>query len=284
MKLTKCANNHFYDADKYDECPHCGAQAAPTGMRTGQPVWRGAENRETERISETALRDDSGSPPPQTAAEIAQPASRAEPYPDAAFPERTPDPAYADAPSAPPSAGGTDWPPSAPSAAPPSAAPPPAAASPAAAAPAAPLRQAVSEAAPYELPRQTEQKTMAFYGLGESEPVVGWLVCVKGEHYGQAFGLKSGQNFIGRAVNMDVWLEKESSVSRNRHAVVVFEPRSRSFFVQSGESRGLTYLDGELVLASAKLDAYSKISVGNCDLIFSPFCGENFSWDTDIDG
>lgn len=25
MKLTKCSNNHFYDGDKYSQCPHCGA-------------------------------------------------------------------------------------------------------------------------------------------------------------------------------------------------------------------------------------------------------------------
>jgi hypothetical protein len=23
MKLTKCENNHFYDADKFRLCPHC---------------------------------------------------------------------------------------------------------------------------------------------------------------------------------------------------------------------------------------------------------------------
>lgn len=23
MDLTKCNNGHYYDAEKYDECPHC---------------------------------------------------------------------------------------------------------------------------------------------------------------------------------------------------------------------------------------------------------------------
>lgn len=23
MKLSKCANGHFYDSDKYPECPYC---------------------------------------------------------------------------------------------------------------------------------------------------------------------------------------------------------------------------------------------------------------------
>ena len=27
MNITKCYNGHYYDADKYDECPHCGESA-----------------------------------------------------------------------------------------------------------------------------------------------------------------------------------------------------------------------------------------------------------------
>lgn len=34
MNLQKCPNNHFYDAEKYDECPHC----RKAGISTMQPV------------------------------------------------------------------------------------------------------------------------------------------------------------------------------------------------------------------------------------------------------
>ena len=30
MKLTKCPNGHFYDADKHSECPYCNG-----GLETG---------------------------------------------------------------------------------------------------------------------------------------------------------------------------------------------------------------------------------------------------------
>ena len=30
MKLTKCASGHFYDADKYPECPYCNTGQAKT--------------------------------------------------------------------------------------------------------------------------------------------------------------------------------------------------------------------------------------------------------------
>jgi hypothetical protein len=131
------------------------------------------------------------------------------------------------------------------------------------------------------LPSQAEEKTVAIYSVNETDPVVGWLVCIKGEHYGQSFTLKSGRNFIGRAAGMDVWLEKDKSVSRNKHAILIFDPAGVSFFVQPGESGGLTYLDGELVLSPVKMSARSKISVGGCELLFVPLCGEGFSWASD---
>ena len=28
MNLTRCEFNHYYDADKYSECPHCKKEAA----------------------------------------------------------------------------------------------------------------------------------------------------------------------------------------------------------------------------------------------------------------
>ena len=35
MKLTKCPNGHFYDADKHPECPYCngGLEAGSTAIR-----------------------------------------------------------------------------------------------------------------------------------------------------------------------------------------------------------------------------------------------------------
>jgi len=122
-------------------------------------------------------------------------------------------------------------------------------------------------------------KTMAFYDFGDAEPVVGWLVCIRGEYIGQSFNLKAGTNFIGRALTMDVPLAKDTKVSRDKHAIIIYEPQNRVFFVQPGESRGLTYLNGELLLAYRPLNNGEKVAVGNSEFIFIPFCGENFAWE-----
>ena len=52
---------------------------------------------------------------------------------------------------------------------------------------------------------ETSQETVGYFeGSIGLEPVVGWLVCVKGNHFGEDFRLKVGRNFIGRAPTMDV--------------------------------------------------------------------------------
>ncbi|MBP3622256.1 MAG: FHA domain-containing protein [Lachnospiraceae bacterium] len=111
------------------------------------------------------------------------------------------------------------------------------------------------------------------------EPVVGWLVCISGEDAGKHFALKSGRNFIGRGNNMDVVLANDKSVSRDKHAIILYEPRKREFLAQPGESRELFYVNDEVVLNTEKLKAYDKLLIGATELYFVPFCGEIFAWE-----
>jgi predicted component of type VI protein secretion system len=120
---------------------------------------------------------------------------------------------------------------------------------------------------------------MAFYNLDGAEPVVGWLVCLQGEYLGQSFNLKAGRNNIGRALNMDVALAQETSVSRNKHAIITYEPQKREFFIQPGEGNGLTYVNDELIMTFAPLKEGDKIKMGNSAYLFAPLCGAAFTWD-----
>lgn len=121
--------------------------------------------------------------------------------------------------------------------------------------------------------------TVSYYETKSGlEPVVGWLVCIEGDEVGASFELKSGRNFIGRSTKMDVVI-KDHSVSRDKHAVVLYEPKKREFLAQPGESRELFYLNNEVVLNFEKLKAYDVIQVGNTKLMFMPFCSETFCWD-----
>lgn len=109
-------------------------------------------------------------------------------------------------------------------------------------------------------------------------PCVGWLVALGGGHLGQDFRLKAGKNFIGRSIHMDVALTEDKSVSRERHAIVVYEPKAHLYLVQPGESSGLVYKNDEVVLTPVKLEAYDVVTVGEVDLLFMPLCGARFNW------
>ena len=101
-----------------------------------------------------------------------------------------------------------------------------------------------------------------------------------GAHVGQDFHLKVGKNFIGRDIQMDIALVGDKSVSRNRHAIVVYEPKKHLYLVQPGDSSGLVYRNNEVVLSPVKLEAYDMITVGDVNLLFMPLCGERFNWST----
>ena len=125
-----------------------------------------------------------------------------------------------------------------------------------------------------------EEKTVSFYkGTLGTDPVVGWLACTEGEYYGRSFPLKSGRNFIGRSQDMDVCLSGDLSVSRERHAIVIYEPKTRIFIAQTGDSHELFYLNDKVVLNNEALSAYDVLTVGNEKLIFIPLCGDKFCWE-----
>lgn len=130
------------------------------------------------------------------------------------------------------------------------------------------------------VPKTTDQKTVAHYNFSNSiEPVTGWLVCVKGEYKGDCFNIKAGRSSIGRSLTMDIALAKEKSVSRERHASVIFEPNKKLFYIQSGDSSGLTYVNDELVLTVQEIKEKDIITLGECKFVFINLAGEKFSWE-----
>lgn len=125
-----------------------------------------------------------------------------------------------------------------------------------------------------------EGKTIGIFKKSSNhDPVVGWLVGIKGKHYGESFTLKTGRNFIGRGRDMDVVLSADESVSRNKHAVLLYDPKANQFFIQPGESRELTYLNEDVLLESKLLHPHDRICLGNSELLFIPLCSSEFRWE-----
>lgn len=114
-----------------------------------------------------------------------------------------------------------------------------------------------------------------------NNPVVGWLVCIEGGCRGRSYELFCGQNFIGRSEKMDVSLTGDISVSRERHAVVIYEPKENRFYVQPGDAHNLFYVNEKVVLTNQELHQRDEIQLGESRLIFIEFCGNNYKWDFD---
>lgn len=127
-----------------------------------------------------------------------------------------------------------------------------------------------------------DAKTTGRYTVEDTEPVVGWLVATNGASKGLSFEINDGKNSIGRMRTNKIVLEGEPSVSREKHAYIIFDAKNVAFYVQSGETDKMTYLNNSPVLTPQQLNPYDKIQLGDCELVFVPLCGEKFSWDNYI--
>lgn len=162
--------------------------------------------------------------------------------------------------------------------------------------PPAPVIEPERDSAPVPAPASAQPPRPAFFPssapgdgrthilyTGETsqiEPVVGWLVCVLGSQQGLSFPLSGGRNRIGCSADMDVCLSSDPEVSRNMHCILTFDPASEAFYLQAGDGRGLTYLNGTLLLTPMQLKPHDLIRVGATTLLFVPLCGESFHWNT----
>ena len=203
MNLTRCSNGHYYDADTYASCPHCGGAAVENKTVS-------YDSGPTQSLADTVDLDSFRNAEADSARNI---------------------------PAAEP-AGGFD----------------------------------LDDAKTISIYQNSKVDTV------QMSPIVGWLVCTKGKFYGQDFRLKSGRNFIGRGSDMDVCLAGASTVSRDRHATIIHEPRQNVFIAQPGESRELFYVNGNVVLTPVQLKKNDVLQIGNVQLMLIPCCDDAFNW------
>lgn len=141
---------------------------------------------------------------------------------------------------------------------------------------------------------RTEGKTLGYFEKKEkkesiengdkhttfTEPVVGWIVAIAGPHFGESFPIVSGQNSIGRSSVNKIVISKDNSVSREKHAQLIYDPKGLNFFLRAGESSGLVYLNGECFFDVRKLTKKDVIMLGESEFVFIPLCDESFSWES----
>ncbi|MBO5303944.1 MAG: FHA domain-containing protein [Lachnospiraceae bacterium] len=284
MNLSRCANGHFFDKEKYAVCPHCNDGASDEslttvftedtpGMGTGQDIFGGspvfpvadlAADQFTVELDASAA--DSMTVPLEQPVPPAPMSSFMATQADDDDDDHTVGFFDSDLFGAP--TGNTSSQSMATSQ--PMAAPLSVATSQPFASTQTPAMQQTVASQPAKAVTKPVNKV--------STPCVGWVIALNGEHVGTDFRLKVGKNFIGRGAQMDIALTEDKSVSRDKHAIVVYEPKAHLYLMQPGESSSLVYKNDELVLSPVNLAPYDRITVGDVDLLFMPLCGEDFNW------
>lgn len=125
-----------------------------------------------------------------------------------------------------------------------------------------------------------DDKTISFgfFGMTTVQPVTGWLVCMTGSERGKDYRLHIGKNFIGRSPTMDVVLVDDKKISREKHCSVIYDPKGEAFYV-TAEGGNLVYLNDQMLTDSEKLTENDKITIGDTNLIFIPFCRGMRKWE-----
>lgn len=127
---------------------------------------------------------------------------------------------------------------------------------------------------------ESEDKTLPYLGeMDGIDPVTGWLVCIEGPQMGRDYRILTEKNFIGRAEDMHIRIAGDNSISNRNHAVIVYDPKKRNFYLLPGDASGLAYLNNEAVYTPTELAAYDVIQLGRSMFLFIPLCGVHFEWE-----
>ena len=262
VRVTKCQNGHYYDANKYDACPHCGAAEFTLQDIKREPEQKKGwfKKKKVEPMPETSKQPESSFRSASVNLIVVedvetQGALHAEEFSSSDVTEGLFETAKEETPVMVPN----------------------------------------EEPQESSLLNQVQQvtgdndgRTMGFFSTSQSttsvpagigEPVVGWITCVKGNQLGKSYHLVSGRNSVGRFDSNDIVLTDENSVSREKHAWIIYEPRKRKFYVQPGEGSGLTYVNDENIFVATEICSGDMVEFGETKFIFTPLCGEHFTWE-----
>lgn len=128
-------------------------------------------------------------------------------------------------------------------------------------------------------------KTKVFGGSSadlkyHQEPVVGWLVVVGGPGLGAFRPIFIGSNAIGSDPRQRIPIDfGDEYISKEEQAYVRYDPDDRQFlFIPNLAKTNIVSIDNVKPTSAVRLHAYDIISMGRTQLVFIPFCSEEFDW------
>lgn len=116
----------------------------------------------------------------------------------------------------------------------------------------------------------------------QTEPVVGWLVCIDGPVRGNDYRIHAGYNYIGREMG-DIHIQGDLQISCQNHAMIAFDSSEGIYYVGPSAGRNLIKVNGKTVLNAVEIKNYDIISIGSTKLMFVALCGPHFGWNKEVE-
>ena len=110
------------------------------------------------------------------------------------------------------------------------------------------------------------------------EPVVGWLACIAGVEQGRDYRIYGKNNTIGRSDKNDLVMKGDTTISRENHARIAYDPKHNDFHIIPGESTNAIYVNDEPVYVPTTLNDRDVLEIGESKFMFVALCNENFNW------
>lgn len=142
--------------------------------------------------------------------------------------------------------------------------------------------EAIGKTAPPKAFLEKQEEIRGTVGVFEkrhgNDPVVGWLVCVKGAPIGEDYRLRARTNLIGRGGEMDIRIKGDDTITSDTHAKIDYDILNNNFYLLPANNRNTIYRNGAPVYAAQQLEAYDRLRFGETELVFVPFCNDRFRW------
>ncbi len=111
------------------------------------------------------------------------------------------------------------------------------------------------------------------------EPVVGWLVVVKGPGRGVSRTIVTGRNSLGAGVDEDIRIDfGDAAIAPHGHLYIVYDEEAREFVVEDGKQKVVVRLNGKLLTETMPIGHGDELRIGATTFRFVALCGPDFDW------
>ncbi len=114
----------------------------------------------------------------------------------------------------------------------------------------------------------------------QQDPVVGWLVIIGGPGLGAFRPIFEGNNTIGRSSAQRIPIDfGDETISSEEQAYIRYDSVDRRFLLVPNLAKtNIVAVNDGKPTSAIELTAMDVITMGHTQLVFVPFCGNDFDW------